>query len=333
MSSRRVALICGALLLSAVLLTYLWRAADLQSVRIDTLYAGIEFRHVALFIIAVAANLFLSGERWLVIARAAAQPAERLLRRRYLFLCTAIGGLFGQVMPFQASMAMARGLGLRLQRRSGFAKGAAHTIYEYVFDIFFLLSLAVPGYLVVTGALEAEWALYALSAAILLAAVIGALLLDLMYRTGGRFVSREHASRLPPWIAELFATWVPRLRPGQIHLLSLLSLLRFAASVASVLVLASALQFDVRAWQVMISLPLAQLTVLIPITPGGLGVLEWTWASSMHMMGVSFTQAAAFVLVLRVFSILALIAITAVAAVIYALTPLEPGTPEATGKG
>jgi uncharacterized membrane protein YbhN (UPF0104 family) len=48
----------------------------------------------------------------------------------------------------------------------------------------------------------------------------------------------------------------------------------------------------------MIGLPLAQLTVLISITPGGLGVLEWTWASSLHMMGVSFTEAAVFVLAL-----------------------------------
>lgn len=319
MTGRRFVLICLALFLSAVLLVYLWHAADLQSVRIGELRAGIEFWHVALFMAAVTANLFLSGERWLVIARAAARPAERLLDRSSLFLCTAIGGLLGQVMPVQVSMAVARGLGLRLQQRSGFAKGAIHTIYEYIFDFFFLLGLAVPSYLILTGALDAERALSVLSAAILLAAVIGALSLDVMYKVGERVVERTGASRLPPWMADIFETGVPRLRPGQVHLLSLLSLLRFVASVASVLVLASALNFDVQAWQVMISLPLAQLTVLIPITPGGLGVLEWTWTSSLHMMGVSFTKAAVLILAARVLGILALFAITAVAAAIYAL--------------
>jgi uncharacterized membrane protein YbhN (UPF0104 family) len=102
--------------------------------------------------------------------------------------------------------------------------------------------------------------------------------------------------------------------------------------VASVLVLASALNFDVHAWQVMISLPLAQLAVLIPITPGGLGVLEWTWAASLHMMGVSFTKAAVFVLALRALGILALFAITVVAAAIYALTPHEPAAQETPGE-
>lgn len=333
MTRRRVVLICLALLLSAVLLGYLWHVADLASVPIGKLYSEIEFRHVALFICTIAANLFLSGERWLVIARAAAQPGERLLERRHLFLCTAMGGLFGQVMPVQVSMAVVRGLGLRLQEGGSFAKGAAHTICEYLFDFFFLLGLAVPGYLILAGSLDTERALYILSAAVLLAAVIGALLLDVMYKVGDRFVGQTRVSRLPPRIAESFARWAPRLRPSQVHLLSILSLLRFAALVANALVLAWALNIDLQAWQIMISLPLAQLMVLVPITPGGLGVLEWTWAASLHTMGVSFTRATVFVLALRVLGVLALFAITAVAVAIYALTPRGQETPGASGEG
>lgn len=51
------------------------------------------------------------------------------------------------------------------------------------------------------------------------------------------------------------------------------------------------------------AMPLATLTVIIPITPGNLGVSEWGWAYALGLWQVDYTQAALYLISFRLLAL------------------------------
>ena len=71
-----------------------------------------------------------------------------------------------------------------------------------------------------------------------------------------------------------------------------LSLLRFLILSLMAGATTAAFGLNVPLWQVSAALPLAMLAAALPATPGGLGVIEWTFASALVAFGTRFDVAA-----------------------------------------
>jgi uncharacterized membrane protein YbhN (UPF0104 family) len=78
-----------------------------------------------------------------------------------------------------------------------------------------------------------------------------------------------------------------------------LSVARFLVLVLIGAASAGAAGAQVAAWQLAVSIPFAIFANALAITPGGLGVNEWTMCTVLVALGVSFQNAAQWALVNR----------------------------------
>ncbi|QGX98348.1 hypothetical protein EI983_08665 [Roseovarius faecimaris] len=244
------------------------------------------------------ANQLLGVMKWKLAAAQLAPGADApdVLQMARI---TTIGTLFAQIIPMPVSMALTRWLlATRQLRASGFA--ARSTFYEQVFDIVIMVctglaSLAmwlfgVPG----GGAL----AILVITCAISLFAVRS--ILDLFHRLTGWLAARRFAAAKFEQASDIFA--MARDTPfHQCLLQSALSLCRLVLQLMRVLLLVTTFIPDIDVLALLIASPAVILIGLIPLTPGGLGVIEWTWSSFLISLGASVQMAALVALVFRVF--------------------------------
>src|SRR5262249_26672162 len=91
--------------------------------------------------------------------------------------------------------------------------------------------------------------------------------------------------------------------------LAALSLMRYAAMVAWVAIVLGAMRMWHFAIPVLIGLPLITFIAFIPVTPGNLGVVEWTWSALLISSGAAIRLAGLFALTVRIVNVVALLMI------------------------
>jgi hypothetical protein len=139
------------------------------------------------------------------------------------------------------------------------------------------------------------WAVIAAIIAVVAGALYGKLVARLT--RGADALSQRVGGRIGLWCAAIALS--PILAPGIGRRLLALSVARFVVLVLIGAASAQATGAQIAAWQLAASIPFAIFANALAITPGGLGINEWTMCTMLVAFGISFQTAAQWALVNR----------------------------------
>lgn len=284
-------------MLACILLALLFAYTDLDVASIGRLLSGMRPQAFAETALLLGFNNVLAGEKWRLITVRLHQDDGRSMPRLLYFAFTSIGVALGQILPAQLTVVLSRSIGAHLYGGRGLRRGAFATLFDYFFDlliaVFFVLSSVL---VLVTGGGAGTWALYALAIAIagfLLYGAAARLAVGVARSLGSRGCGRFHG----------FCTTIalsPLLAPNFGRRLLAISAVRFAVLVLIGAVSANAVALDVPVWRLAASLPFAVIANALAITPGGLGINEWTVSSALFALGTPFQTSAQWAVINRV---------------------------------
>jgi Lysylphosphatidylglycerol synthase TM region len=283
--------------LALVLLVALVKLARVDVAQLLRLLAAVKPLPLMELVLLIVLHALLGAEKWRLVERRVAPGAEH--SRRLCFCFTAIGTAAAQILPMQLATALARSLGSHLVRGSGAFRGALTSLFEQLFDLIVVASCGAASLYCLWMRDLGRWPLVAGAAVALAFALIGPALAGAAavasrLTTDCRW-SNGRIGRLAGALAEsrLFDGWLTRGLVG-------LSIFRFVAvwlmSVAAV----HAAGLNVSGVQLAAALPLVVLATALAVTPGGIGVNEWTFAAALVGFGVDFETATQCALINRV---------------------------------
>lgn len=290
----------GGLALLLVLLLFAYGGLDFAA--IGRLLLGVPLPALAAIALLLGVNNALAGEKWRLIATQLQPDDAAAMPRLSYFAFTSIGVALGQVVPAQLSLVLSRSLGAHLHGGRALSRGAAATLFDYFFDVLVAALLALASILTLAaGGGGSLWAGCAL--ALCLAGFV-------CYGTAARLgaaVTRRLAALASGRLRALGEVLAdsPLLLPGIGRRLLAISVARFLLLVVMGAVSARAIGLDLPVWQIAAALPFAVVANALALTPGSLGVNEWTVSSALAAFGAPFAAAAAWALVTRVLVALA----------------------------
>lgn len=111
----------------------------------------------------------------------------------------------------------------------------------------------------------------------------------------GGFVSRWLAERLPSRFRTILTrVSLPQIKSEMLIRVALLSVLLQLAIVVWYIAVSRSLGIDVPLWNLMLTVPLVELLVMLPISVGGIGVREVAFAALLGPFGVAAEDAISF---------------------------------------
>lgn len=254
--------------------------------------------HVVAFFAITVGLLGLSALKWrLVMAHLPAgdTPEARPLSRRSAFLYTCLGAVLGLVMMPHVAKHAGRAMGAKFHGGLPAGKSVAASLFEQVFDLAMLVVLAGFG-------------------AILLAPFLTPFILGFL---GIALAASVVVLRRPHLMPQRFhmADLTRMLRSPLALRLCTISLIAYAMTALRAFIVAVPAGIALLPAEFFASFSLVQLSRLIAVTPMGLGVADWTWASVLALLDVPLALAAGFVLLNRSLNIGATLATFALAVV------------------
>ena len=229
-----------------------------------------------------------------------------------LYRVVLAGVTLGQVVPQDIASAGARIAYLKGSRGMTMRDSAFAVFLDRWTDLVMLLA-AMPGaVLLVFGLVTPNQGIVLLIVVSLLFSIVGAvrpgIVNGLYMLTFGLLSAVMH--RLRPRTAVSDPT--PIAVSGWAFLLVLVSgAVRLAIVGLRAWVVVFALGIDLSLAQVLLIAPIAQVALMVPITPGGLGVYDAGWYGLLVVLGVSPSEALLFIVLHRVLNLLALLILVA----------------------
>jgi uncharacterized membrane protein YbhN (UPF0104 family) len=298
MKSRRPLVWAGSAVLTLVLVVALFRISKLdlrvtlQQLRSVSLAA---FSKLALL---TAFHVYLSSLKWRTVDASLRHETESAPSRTMSFALTSTGVALGQVLPVQLSMSLARTMGTYFHGRA-WKRGTGGTLFEQAFDVVIVAFLAIASG--VTRLLRGGvtmWSFCALAALLLafLASGVGVRLI--------RSLADTLAAKVPAPKSRLLLAFVNLqhsgfLDAGLARKLMLLSAARFVIQVLMAVQSAQAVGVSIPLWHFAASMPFVIIACVVVATPGGLGVNELSYATTLHMFGTPLNVGAQWALANR----------------------------------
>ncbi len=252
------------------------------------------------------ANKIIGTLKWKVSARYLAQPVDGPGFWRLVEM-TNLGALFGQFIPVQLSTLLVRWFLLdRKARSSGHVIGA--TFFEQAFDLILVSSGAVAGIaafglgLTPAGVVGTFFGVVGITVVALrplmrIASVIcsaGARVALLSRVCEGAAAGFARAAAAPTSVVLTLAGY---------------SLARLIVVGLRAVVVMAVFAPSTLSWLVFAATPAVSLITALPITPGGLGVAEWTWSAVLVAGGTTAASAALAALALRLVTFVTMVLI------------------------
>lgn len=224
---------------------------------------------------------------------------------------TTLGAVLSLVITPHAALPLSRSLGAKLHLKGSAIIAAAASAYEQIFDVIPLVTMSLAA--LVAMAFEASFAGW-LAIAVALNATAFATMLAMLRSRFWRLAafvplprrSREMLLEKLEWFATPAAKTL--LGPAFVGKLFVISLTRYGVLLARTsFVIGSVL--PIGGFQFVKAYGVARLSSLVSITPGELGINEWTWSGVLVWMGFRLDDAARFVLANRLCNIAAVLAV------------------------
>lgn len=258
---------------------------------------------VGTFVALTIAQVALSAWKWQLVLRKL-RPDRDDMPFGFLFDCTALSVFLSQFLTVYLSSIVVRGWVLK--RNYGLTPrfSSATSLFEQIFDVVTLLIMALPALIVWSfGGTFDQWML--VTAAVVAAGAFSVRLVPLALRTATRV--HAVAPRLRS-LSEIFNTTEASGLTAAPFLLNLyaLSVARYLVMLARIPALAVVFGFPLAMKDVIPGFTVVQATQLAAITPGQLGIREWTWSGVLAARGYDLHLAARFAIDLRIIGTVAM---------------------------
>lgn len=246
-----------------------------------------------------ALHVYLSSLKWRRVDASLRSSSETAPSRTMSFALTSTGVALGQILPVQLSMSAARTLGTYFHGRA-LRRGTGGTLFEQSFDVL------IVGFLAIASGLTRlyrgggmMWVLCALamtgSALLLVSPAVQLIRRQVAWLNARPVAPRNRVVRS---IANLEHSGL--LNPGLARQLMGLSAARFAIQVLMAGQSAQAIGVHIPLWHLAAAMPFVIIACVIVVTPGGLGVNELSYATTLHLFGTPLNVGAQWALANRV---------------------------------
>jgi uncharacterized membrane protein YbhN (UPF0104 family) len=261
--------------------------------------------HSLLFLaVLMAANTFISAMKWRLMDDVLRHPDDPPVPKMVAFGVTSLGVALGQLLPVQISVSLARTLGTWRTGRA-LRRGTLGTLCEQGFDfltVCFLALASVVTYLLRGG--PKMWITLALASTGIALIVMGAIVrllfrLTLSMRTEGAEWRRQLAEMRDSGLLE----------PKLARRLIVLSSLRFLGLVLMADQTTRAIHLALPMWHFAFAMPFVILAAAIGLTPGGLGLTEFTYTGILKLLGTPLAVASQWALANRLLTFTASIGV------------------------
>lgn len=274
----------------------------------------------ALVVLLTVGNQLAGAQKWRFAARQLSGGAHTYSMRAS-FETTVLGALLGQVLPIQVTTAVVRGI-VGSARSGGAPIAVGATAFEQLFDLVVLCAAGLAGLAAIGIGLGIP-----MSVSLVLSAAFAGVLLSRGFCESARAIiamSRRNASvRLarPLRRAEVILTSASSVSWRATIVLGLLSVARMLFMAGRVVAVAAVIAPRADRWEVALGYPAIGIVGALPITPGGLGVVEWSWSGLLLHAGALPSEAAVAAISLRIVNLAALTAILAFAGALRVVVP------------
>jgi uncharacterized membrane protein YbhN (UPF0104 family) len=293
----------GSCLLAIALLVALLLRVNLDFAALGRLFAAVRAEYFAVIVFLVAASVFLASEKWRLVDVHLAQSSLPRSRAFYVTL-TGLGQACGQVLPTQLALVLSRSVGTWMTQGGGSRRSVVGTVLEQAFDLLAVLIFIVPS--VVALVLGGFWSWVAVIGAAGVLAFVGvAPVMRGFGRLAGRLRPLSAAGPLSSRgrLRHACLGIVTTLNAGDIALarrLLAISFVRFFVLCLMASATSRAGGFDVPDWHLAVALPVVVLATAFPLTPGGIGVNEWTFVTALVALGAPTETAVQWAVLNRV---------------------------------
>jgi hypothetical protein len=234
------------------------------------------------------------------------------------------GRTVGLVLPMDISDFGVRTMSLRFGHDVSIGRASYSVYLDRTFDVVVAGLFIVPSVLYVVGAIAPRTGIVLFGAAFLVGLVCFAFLgrqtmkvLGFVFRTLFRAVCRI------PWIGRrvefetesklLEEVDLGGIAPG----LFLLSALKFFFTAMRFVTMAAAVGLGLGGLKILLFVPAAQFAAVIALTPGGLGIADWSWSGLLYKIGADKHLIVPYLLSLRIVVSLSIIVIAGLSWLIF----------------
>jgi hypothetical protein len=246
----------------------------------------------------------LSAWKWRIVLNRLRPAADDRLGFRFLYNSTALAAFLSQFMTVYLSSIVVRGWALKRGAGLDARYAATTSLFEQMFDVIALAVMVVPVVVVWTlGGSFNQWLLA--TAFAIVAGGVSLNLFRLVFRTAG--LLRHLGPRMRNLLAMLDQGAASGLlaMPCMVSLYAL-SIVRYFTMLVRVPLLALAFGLPIAVKDSVPAFTIVQATQIAALTPGQLGIREWTWSGVLAMRGYDLQLATRFAIDLRVVGLVAL---------------------------
>jgi uncharacterized protein (TIRG00374 family) len=300
------------LLLAALLIGGLVESSGLTAADLAQAFEEVSPTAVGGVLACTALFIFLSALKWRLVMRHVAMEDEKPPEWTFSLYYTSLGSVLALAITPHAAMVVSRSVGSKLHSKASPLASGAASAYEQMFDVVPLATMSCAAIIAMVLNLSfSGW--LAVAAALNLTAVLAIILI---LRT--RFWSLAEFVPLSPRRRgvlreklEWFASPASKTLLGApfVTMLFVISIARYAVILLRTGIVLACVGPPISSFQFLKAYGLARLSTLISITPGELGISEWTWSGVLTWMGFHLDDAARFVLVNRVYNVASLLVI------------------------
>jgi uncharacterized membrane protein YbhN (UPF0104 family) len=276
-------------------------------------------------------HVYLSNLKWRRVDASLRHASDSAPSRTMSFALTSTGVALGQILPVQLSMSAARTLGTYFHGRA-LKRGTGGTLFEQAFDVlivgFLAIASGVTRFYRGGGMMWTVCAVAMTGFAILAVAPAIQLIRRWVLSLNARSVAPRN--RVLKSIAGLQQSGL--LNPALARQLMGLSAARFAIQVLMAGQAAQAIGVHIPLWHFAAAMPFVIIACVIVVTPGGLGVNELSYATTLHLFGTPLNVGAQWALANRVLVALSCFVVAACGVALLGLTRTKTGIKPAGGR-
>jgi len=282
--------------------------ADISLPQFISLIAQSNPVFVAGILIISALMIGLSAMKWRLIVRDVIGLKDCPLSFFYYY--TALGVISGYIVPQTIGIMGTRSLSLTMVKKAPVKKAMYTVLLDQLFDWFILALILIPSMLFLSKIVALKLALCMAGLVILAGSAIFHMynlkLLSLMislYRSAMRLFSSIPFLRgfiIDKNVRDEHMDY--QISKTTASKLLILALIKFFASTIRAYLVVLAIGVNIGLPVLLLCMPVAQMALLLGITPASLGVTELGWLAALLLSGVSKFEAVGFLASLRIFS-------------------------------